>query len=219
VGAVIPPLLGWLGSHGSRHWLVANLVAAGGIFALHALAQLDVVFRHERRLSRLDAVLLHLNGYALMTALYLALENVALAWAPWAVLAIGGLHAGLAWSLRRVDRAAALHALAVGIGAATVAAALRLDGPWLTMALAIEGGLVLWLGLELAVGWFRVAGTALLMAAILRYGSLSRRSSPQCSRCSATRPLRWAAIAAVLLAVAWLYRRSARAGCQRTAPA
>jgi uncharacterized membrane protein len=207
-GVVIAPLLGWLASHGSRHWLLANLVAACAIFALHALAQLDVVFRHERRLSKLDAVLMHLNGYALVAATYLALENVALATAPWAAAAVAAVHAALAWALRRVDRTAALHALAVGIGALTIAVALRLDGPWLTAALGIEGGLIVWLGLELAVGWYRIAGAGLLVAAILRYGSLSLPVKPAVFTLFQDEAFAMgAAIAAVLLAVGWLYRR------------
>jgi uncharacterized membrane protein len=207
-GGVIAPLLGWLGTHDSRHWLFANLVAACGIFALHALAQLDVVFRHDRRLSKLDAVLMHLNGYALVGGLYLALENVALASAPWAVAAVAALHAGLAWVLRQVDRAAALHALAVGIGALTIALALELDGRWLTVALAVEGGLVIWLGLTLTTGWYRLAGAGLLTAAILRYGSLSLPVKPAVFTLFGDEAFAMgAAIAAVLLAVAWLYRQ------------
>jgi uncharacterized membrane protein len=207
-GAVMVPLLGWLGTHGSRHWLVANLVATCGIFALHALAQLDVVFRHERRLSKLDAVLMHLNGYALVAGIYLAIENVALANAPWAAAAIAAVHAGLAWILRQVDRAAALHALAVGIGAATIAVALRLDGPWLTAALAVEGGLVIWLGLTLATGWYRIAGAGLLLSAILRYGSLSLPVKPAVFTLFGDEAFAMGAtIAAVFLAVAWIYRR------------
>ena len=105
-GAVIPPLLAWISSHSSPQWLMASLVASVAIYALHLLAQLDAIFRHDRTLSRLDAVQLHLNGYALMAAVYLALENVALAWAPTATLAIGAVHGGLAWWLRGPDRRA-----------------------------------------------------------------------------------------------------------------
>jgi uncharacterized membrane protein len=202
-GGVIVPLLGWLGTHGSQHWL-----AACGIFALHALAQLDVVFRHERRLSTLDAALMHLNGYALVGGIYLAIENVALARAPWAAAAVAAVHAGLAWIFRTVDRAAALHALAVGIGAATIAVALQLDGPWLTAALAVEGGLVIWLGLTLVTGWYRIAGAGLLLSAILRYGSLSLPVKPAVYTLFGDQAFAMGAtIAAVLLAVAWLYRR------------
>jgi hypothetical protein len=96
-----------LSSHSSPRWLMASIVASVAIYALHLLAQLDAIFRHDRTLSRLDAVQLHLNGYALMAAIYLALENVALAWAPTATLAIGGVHGALAWWLRDPDRRAA----------------------------------------------------------------------------------------------------------------
>ena len=100
-GAVTPPLLAWISGHGSPRWLMASLVASVAIYALHLLAELDVIFRHDRPLSRLDAALLHLNGYALIAAVYLALENVALAWAPSATVAIAGVHGGLAWLAAR----------------------------------------------------------------------------------------------------------------------
>jgi uncharacterized membrane protein len=212
-GAVVPPLLAWLSSHGTSHWLFANLVAACGIFAMHALAQLDVVFRHERKLGRLDAVLFHLNGYALVAALYLALENVALSWAPTAALAVAALHAGLAWTFRPVDRTAALHALAVALGAVTIACALRLDGPWLTVALAVEGGLVIWLGLQLDEGWFRIGGAGVLMAGVLRYAGLSLPITPVVFALFQDEPFAMgAALAAVLYGVAWVYRRHGTTG-------
>jgi uncharacterized membrane protein len=207
-GAVIPPLLAWISSHGSPRWLMASLVAAVAIYALHLLAQLDVVFRHDRVLSRLDAVHMHLNGYALMAAVYLALENVALAWAPTAVLAIGAVHGGLAWWLRGPDRRASLHALAVGLGAVTVACALRLDGPSLTIALAIEGALVVALGLTIGELWYRIGGAGLLVAAVMRYFGLSMPAKPTVFALFQDEPFAVALfLTLVLYAVAWAYRR------------
>jgi uncharacterized membrane protein len=207
-GAVFPPLLTWLVGHGAERWLVANLVAAIGIFALHLLAQLDVVFRHERSLARLDTVLVHLNGYALIAALYLALENVSLATAPGAALAVGAGHAGLAWILRGRDERAALHALAVALGAVAIACALRLDGPWLTVALGVEGALVIALGLRLNEGWFRAGGAALLAAALLRYTALSLPATPATFALFRDQPFAIGALLAlVLYGVAWEYRR------------
>ena len=208
-GAVIPPLLAWISSHSSPRWLMASLVASAAIFALHLLAQLDAIFRHDRTLSRLDAVQLHLNGYALMAAVYLALENVALAWAPTATLAIGAVHGGLAWWLRRPDRRASLHALAVALGAVTIACALRLDGPSLTVALAIEGALVVALGLTIGELWFRLGGAGLLVAAVMRYFGLSLPAKP--TVLALFQDERFAVgmfLALVLYAVAWVYRRN-----------
>ena len=205
--AVVPPLLVWLADHSAERWLMANLVAAAGIFALHLLAQLDVVFRHQRPLARLDTVLMHLNGYALIAALYLALENVALAAAPGTALAVGAGHAGLAWALREPDRRAALHALAVALGAVAIACALRLDGPWLTVALAVEGGLVIVLGLRLGEAWFRAGGAALVATALLRYAVLSLPATPATSTLFRDQPFAIGALLAlVLYGVAWEYR-------------
>lgn len=209
--AVIPPLLAWISSHGSPRWLMASLVASVAIYALHLMGQLDVIFRHDRTLSRLDAVQLHLNGYALMAAVYLALENVALAWAPTATLAIGAAHGGLAWWLRGPDRRAALHALAVGLGAVTVACALKLDGPSLTIALAIEGALVVALGLTISELWFRIAGAGLLAAAVMRYFGLSLPAKPTVFALFQDEPFAVGMfLVLVLYAVAWVYRRHDR---------
>ncbi|HET6317474.1 MAG TPA: DUF2339 domain-containing protein, partial [Chloroflexota bacterium] len=177
-GAVVPPLFAWLSSHGSMRWLVANLVASCAIYALHVLAQLDVILRHNRHLGRLDALLIHLNGYALVGAVYLALEDVALVWAPSAAVAVAAVHGGLAWWLRGPDRRSSLHALAVALGAVTIACALRLDGHSLTVALAIEGALVVAIGLTLGEAWFRMGGAALVLAGVMRYFGLSLPTKP-----------------------------------------
>ena len=214
--AVLPPLLAWVGNHGSSKWLVANLVAATAVFALHLVAQLDVVLRHERPLSRLDGVLMHVNGYALVAGLYLALEQVALAWAPGAALAVAGAHALLASQLRAPDRRSALHALAVALGAVTIACALQFDGPWLTVALATEGALVVALGLMLGEGWFRIGGAALLVSAICRYAALSLPATPPVFRWFQDEPFVMAGVlAAALYLVAWRYRVAADAVRER----
>ncbi len=207
--AVLPPLLAWIGGHGSGKWLVANLVAALGVFALHLVAQLDVRLRHERSLSRLDGVLMHLNGYGVIAGLYLALEQVALVWAPGAAVLVAAGHGGIAWQLRRADRGGALHALAVALGAVTIACALQFDGPWLTVALVTEGALVVTLGLALGEAWFRVAGAALLVTAIGRYAGLSLPATPPVFRWFQDEPFVMAlVVATALYFVAWRYRQS-----------
>ncbi|HJY35473.1 MAG TPA: DUF2339 domain-containing protein [Vicinamibacterales bacterium] len=207
-GAVIPPLLAWISGHSSPRWLMASLVASVAIYALHLLAQLDAIFRHDRTLSRLDGVQLHLNGYALMAAVYLALENVAMAWAPTATLAIGAVHGGLAWWLRGPDRRASLHALAVALGAVTIACALRLDGPSLTVALAIEGAFVVALGLTIGELWFRLGGAGLLVFAVMRYFGLSLPAKPTVFALFQDEPFAVGVfLALVLYGVALVYRR------------
>ena len=68
--AVALPLMAWVDSHQTSRWLTANLVTAIAVFALHALAQLDQVFRQQRVLDRGDNVLQHANGYALIASMY-----------------------------------------------------------------------------------------------------------------------------------------------------
>jgi uncharacterized membrane protein len=210
---VILPLIAWLDTHQTSRWLVANLVSGVAVFALHAVAQLDIVFRQERRLGHADHVLQHANGYALVLLVYFALENVALAAAPGATVAVGALHAVIAWTLRKVDRGAALHALAVAVGALTVALALRLDGPWLTVALGVEGLAVIVVGLQLAQPWFRLAGFVLIGSAILRYIALSLSATPVTFQLFHDQPFAIGAfLAAVFYLAAWRYHASSMRG-------
>jgi len=210
---VVPPFLAWLDTHQSSQWVVPNLVSAIAVFALHAVAQLDNVFRFDRQLSRADNLLQHLNGYALIALVYVALENVAMAMAPLAAASIGVLHAAIAWVLWSKDRGAALHALAVAFGAVTVSLALQLDGPWLTVALGIEGLAVTIVGLELAQPWFRLGGFALIIAAILRYIDLSLNATPTVFSLFRDQPFGVAAfLAGVLYVAAWRYRTFATRG-------
>jgi uncharacterized membrane protein len=210
---VVLPFVAWLDTHQSSQWIVPNLVSAIAVFALHAVAQLDIVFRFDRRLGRADNQLQHLNGYALIAMVYVALENVALALAPLAVLAIGVLHVVIAWLLRTKDRGAALHALAVAVGAVTIALALHLDGPWLTIALGIEGLAVIIVGMQLAQPWFRLGGFALIIAAILRYIDLSLSATPTVFSLFRDQPFAVGAfLAGVLYLAAWRYRAFATRG-------
>ncbi len=207
--AIVPALLGWVSDHPTSRALVPNLVSATAIFALHVIAQLDVIFRQQRRLGGVDVILLHANGYALIGSTYAALENVWLAIAPLAMVCIGGVHGALASRLHTIDRRAALHTLAVAIGAATVALAIELDGPWLTIALAVEGALVVVLGLMLAERGFRVGGAALLAAAVLRYSLLSLTDVPATFSFFGNEAfVIGLTLAAILYAVAWRYRRA-----------
>lgn len=209
--AAVPPLLEWIGAHQSARWMLASLVTAAAVFALHALAQLDRVFRSERRLEGADLVLLHVNGLALVLAAYLALEQVALTAAPAVVLIVAIAHGLIAWRYRGQDPAAALHALAVAISTTAIATALQLDGAWLTVALGVEGALVVVLGLRLTQAWFRLGGAALLAVAGVRWLALSALEPPLATY----GPLRdepfvlGITLVLLLAAVAWQYHRHA----------
>ena len=215
-GLVVPALVVWVQEHPTSRSLVPNLVTAAGIFALHALAQLDLVYRHGRRLGPADLTLLHANGYALVASTYLALEHVWLAIAPAAVALVGLVHGGLAAQLRVPDGRAALHALAVAIGAATVALAIELDGPWLTVALAVEGALVALLGLLSRQPAFRLGGTVLLAAAVARYVLLSITRPPAVFSFFNEAFTVGLVLAGILYFVAWRYRQSGEAPSSET---
>ena len=214
--AVVLPLTAWIDSHQGERWLTANLVSAVAVFAMHALAQLDRVVRMERPLSSTDNVLQHLNGYALLASLYASVEQVWIAIAYVLCLLAAAIHGVIAARLWQIDRRAALNALAVGVGAITVACAIELDGPWLTVALAIEGALVSAIGRHMDVRGFRIGGAALLAAAVVRYADLSLSASPAVFHPIASEPFAMGlTLAAVLYGLAWYYRRHEDAGAER----
>lgn len=213
--AVVLPLTAWIDSHQGERWLTANLVSAVAVFAMHALAQLDRVVRTERPLSTTDNVLQHLNGYALLASLYASVEQVWIAVAYVLCLLAAAIHGTIAARIWHSDRRAALNALAVAAGALTVALAIELDGPWLTVALAVEGALLSAIGRQMDVRGFRIGGAALLGAAIFRYVDLSLPASPAVFQPIASEPFAMGlALAGILYGLAWFYRRheGARAG-------
>ena len=214
--AVVLPLMAWVDSHQTSRWLTANLVSAAAVFALHALAQLDRVFRQQRPLDRADNVLQHVNGYALIASMYASVEDVWLAIAPALCLAIAAGHGAIAWRLWRPDRRAGLNALAVALGAITVALAVQFDGPWLTVGLGVEGALVVAIGLSLDERGFRLGGAGLLAAAVARYVALSLPETP-----AVFHPIAHEAfvmglwLAALLYGLAWYARRTEKAEADR----
>jgi uncharacterized membrane protein len=214
--AVVVPLLAWIDSHQSSRWLTANLVSAIAIFAMHALAQLDRSIRHDTPLSIADNALQHLNGFALLAALYAAVEQVWIASAAGLCVAAAGAHGLIAWRLWTGDRRAALHAVAVAVGAVTVALAIELDGPWLTVALSVEGALISAIGRRMDVRGFRIGGAALIAAAIFRYADLSLPASPASFHPIVSEPFAMGlTLAAILYGLAWFYRRHERERASR----
>jgi uncharacterized membrane protein len=209
--AVVLPLMAWIDSHQTSRWLTANLVSAIAIFAMHALAQLDRSVRHDKTLSATDNALQHLNAYALLASLYAAVEEVWIASASSLCLAVAATHGVIAWRFWISDRRAALHAIAVAVGALTVALSIELDGPWLTVALAVEGALIAAIGRHMDVRGFRIGGAALLAAAVVRYVDLSLPASPAAFHPVASEPFAMGlTLAAILYALAWYYRRHER---------
>ena len=190
--AIVLPLIGWVDAHQSSRWLTANLVSVVAIFTLHAIAQLDRIFRQQRTLTAVDHILQHANGYALVGLLYTSVEDVWLAIAPTLSLVVMAVHGAIAWMTWSPDRRAALHALAVAVGALTVALAIETRRPVadgrdrcrrgarrLARAGARERG-------------FRLGGAALLAAAIVRYFIVTLPATPTVFRRSRASPSRWA---------------------------
>ena len=166
-------------------------------------------------LNRGDNVLPHANGYALIASLYAAVEDVSLASAPTLCLGVAAVHGVIAWRMWDQDRRAALNAFAVALGGVTVALAVQLDGPWLTVGLGVEGALVVAIGLSLNERGFRLGGAGLLAWAVARYVLLSLPETP-----AVFHPIAHEAfvmglvLAGLLYAVAWYWRRIEKAGAE-----
>jgi uncharacterized membrane protein len=139
-----------------------------------------------------------------------------LASAPMLCLAVAAVHGALARRLWQPDRRAALHGFAIALSAITVALALQLDGPWLTVALAAEGALIVAIGVSLGEIGFHWGGAALLAWAVMRYIGLSLPKTP-----AVFHPIAHEAfvmgllLAALLYVLAWYTRSVARQGAGR----
>src|SRR6188472_2081229 len=116
-------------------------------------------------------VLFHLNGLGLFAWQYPADYAHASSTAMLAAT-LCLWNATLAVALRRRQAAGAVpHALALAFTFAAIAAAIRLSGPWMTIAWAAEGAAVVWVGLEIRRPWLRAGGALLMAGAIVHFGA------------------------------------------------
>jgi uncharacterized membrane protein len=206
--AVLLPLLAWIDVHQSHNWIAPSLATLGAVFALHLLAQIELLTRRQGEPAHVDLLLLHLNGLGLFLGVYVLLERQEAAWVPVIGLALVGLHAGLAWWLRPRHSDAGLHAMAVAFALLAATVGVKFDGPFLTVAWAAEGAAVMWIGLEARRDWFRAAGAALLSVSAGRWLALSvLQPVPANFRLFANEPTAvgvW--IIALCYSLAWLHR-------------
>ena len=154
-------------------------------FALYLLASLFYATRHGLRPQQaVDATLifgLPIVVFGLQAALVREVEYAA----AFSALALGALYMGLGWwALRRPgghdvgdDTAKGAHVgrwlaecfLALGLGFATLAVPLALDGRWTSAVWAAEGAAVFWMGRRQQRWLPRVAGLVLQVLAAMGY--------------------------------------------------
>ncbi|WP_170211808.1 DUF2339 domain-containing protein [Rhodoferax bucti] len=154
-------------------------------FALYLLASLFYATRHGLRPQQaVDATLifgLPIVAFGLQAALVREVEYAA----AFSALALGALYLGLGWwALRRqgghaagdeaaegahVGRWLAECFLALGMGFATLAVPLALDGRWTSAVWAAEGAAVFWMGRRQQRWLARLAGLVLQVLAAMSY--------------------------------------------------
>jgi uncharacterized membrane protein len=128
--------------------------------------------RAEGKLSPVEIVLVPANAIVYLGALYKILWPDH-RWAiTFAVLALAAAHLAVMRALpdSRKDEPPTLRLLFSGIALtyATLAIPLRLDHEWLTIALAIEGALLIWSGFRTRLWYLRAAGFILFAVTAVR---------------------------------------------------
>jgi uncharacterized membrane protein len=166
------PLAHWTLNHATATWFVSGLAAVVGLYAITLLAQLDVIFQGNRRLDDTDVGLLHANGLAAYGCAFLLIDAIhPFAAAPTA-LAFAIWQLGLAGSLGKRDRDAALHFVGLAFALTSIAIAIQFHAPGAVIGWAAEGAAATWLGLRERRAWLRAGGTVLLAASIVAVVSL-----------------------------------------------
>jgi len=160
------PLGAWLAAYPSSP-LPAAVAAIGAVYVAHLVAQVATLRSDQWRHS--DTALVHANGLGLYGALYLFLEpRVAHLMAALA-MALAVWNAGLAWWVSAQRAGLALHWAAVAGTLIAIAIAVQFAGPWVVVMWGVEGAAVIVLAMRARELWFRAAGWALLIIAVVRW--------------------------------------------------
>ncbi|MPZ17280.1 MAG: DUF2339 domain-containing protein [Luteitalea sp.] len=158
---VAAPLLAWCYASLDREWFVAGLVAVAAVSALHVVSEWEAL--GEQPVTGAEIALSHVNAWWTFVALGLLLAP---RFASWPILAgapliVAHVTLGAGW-WRRYGEAARHHAgIALALGATAVT--LWTGGFAATVALALEGVVLLSLGASRT--GLRITGEALLALA------------------------------------------------------
>ena len=207
--AVCLPLARWIIEHSNATWFLPGLTAVAGLYAITLLAQLDVIFRNNRRLDDTDLGLVHASGLAAYGCAYLLINAIhPFAAAPTA-LGFAVWQLALAGSLAKRDREDALHFLGLAFALTSVAIAIQFQAAGAVVGWAAEGAAAIWLGLHERRTWLRAGGAALLTGSIVALMFL-QFEAPYLGQLVFInrRALAGAFVVTVLSCLAALYRRS-----------
>jgi uncharacterized membrane protein len=162
------PLTVWTARYGGHDWLKAGGATLVAAYLIQLVTHLQATGR-SNRLRWPDVAALHLNGLGTFgIADAMVMYDVRLATIGWIAAGFAVWQAAVAFRQFAHRRSHALHFVALGSTLATIAIGLIFRGPWVTMGWAVEGALIVWLGLREARHWLRVGGLLLFAVAIAR---------------------------------------------------
>lgn len=179
--AVLVPLLVWCTNEAAaRHMLREGLTALTAVYAIALLTELEAtIVRDEPRApGPADIAWVHLNPLVVFAGVYMLLwmvnvdasGRVAAGFAVWNAL--------VAVALWRRHAVLAVHFLAVALTLAAIAITLTWSGTAVTAGWAVEGALVIMLGIRQRLTWLRTAGIVLFVIAVAQTLAVLTTTAP-----------------------------------------
>ena len=160
------------------------------------------------RLPAAEILLLHGNGFWLLFCVQALFAPRALAWSAPIAYGMAAWYGVLAFAARSWHRDVALHTTALASAFAAIGFAIQFNGPWLVVALAAEGAVLIWLAMQSSRTWVRMWGNLLLLLAVFRALILLNEPVPiGYWPLVNPRTLSCLFIVAILYAIAWLHAR------------
>ncbi|HEX9369293.1 MAG TPA: DUF2339 domain-containing protein [Vicinamibacterales bacterium] len=176
--AVTLPLMVWIQLHMGQAWLVPGLATVGGVYAIALASQLYCAFERDE-FEVADILWLHGNGLLMFASAYVLIDAAVHTPITGAVAAAFGLWQwGLAAAIVKRRRDHAIHFVTLGFTFLSIAIALQFDGPAITIGWAVEGALVVALGLRERRDWLRMGGVLLFAVAVGRTVMLLASDAP-----------------------------------------
>jgi uncharacterized membrane protein len=166
--AVALPLVIWCVTPVARGMRQEGMITLAAVYAIALIAELEgTLFRDETRdVGQADIFWLHLNPLVMYAGAYVLISPVSFDRAGYLAAAFAAWHgivAGWLWNRRA---ALAIHFAAVGFTLAAIAIALLFSGTAITAGWAVEGAVVIALGIRQRLGWLRAAGVLLFAVAV-----------------------------------------------------
>jgi uncharacterized membrane protein len=219
--AVAVPFLVHVQRFARSEWLWPAVACGGAIYVLHLLvAWRSTGVADNGRVESPPSsrvALIHLNGWWLFTVIYQLLGVHAPDWQAPATLVLASVNGAIAAGLWPHLRTAAMHHVGLALGLTAAAIVIWLEGYVATVALAIEGCSLVWLGLIGQRRWVRGVGELLVIVAGLRLvGHLLAGHAGIAVPFVNTLAFTTACVVAVMYATAAMYRRWEAVGAGET---